>query len=108
MSKLVGKYGADEIQGAKCRVVESGISKERADFLKEILEYNKFEVKVVLEKKKVETTPDTYKIGVTDLVFNPTVAIFERSLKHKSGKRITPAFWNQEEKEIKPYYWTRQ
>ncbi len=107
MSKLAGKYGTEEIQGVRCRVIESGLMKERAEFLKEILEFNKLEVKIEADKKKDESAPDTFKIGVTDLIFNPTIAIYERSLKHKSGKSITPEFWNQDAAELKPYYWTR-
>jgi len=105
MAKFKAKHTVEEIDGVRCTVVDTGIDEKRLVFLKEILEFNKFEVKIEKDKKKDETAPDTYKIGVTNIVFNPTIAIFERTLKHKSGKIITPKYWLQETNELKPHYW---
>lgn len=41
--------------------------------------------------------PSTFTIGVTDLRFNPTNAVFGRSLNTPDGHVVTLAFWNQEE-----------
>jgi hypothetical protein len=108
MGKLTSKHIVEEIDNVRCTVVESGISLERTNFLKEILEINKLQVKIEIETKKEENASDTYKIGVTDIVFNPTIAIFERKLKNKEGISINPAFWNQETTVIRPYYWLRR
>jgi hypothetical protein len=108
MAKFKSKHIVEEIDNVRYTIVESGISIQRAEFLKEILEFNKFDVKIVNETKKDENDPDTYKIGVTDIVFMPTVAIYERRLKNKDGKTISPAWWNQENTEILPYYWLQR
>jgi len=51
--------------------------------------------------------PEMFTIGVTDVTFNPTNAIFGRSLKTKNGHVVTLAYWQQKEAtshdEI-PYY----
>ena len=45
----------------------------------------------------VPVTPSTFTVGVTDLKFNPTNAVFGRSLHTPDGHVVTLAFWNQEE-----------
>lgn len=100
-----GKHIVQEIDGVRCTVVETGLQKERHDFLKEILEHNKFVVKSAIEKKAAEDAPDTFVLGVTDIIFNPVIAIYERTLFTKDGYHITPEYWNQETKIINPYYW---
>ena len=51
--------------------------------------------------------PEMFTIGVTDVTFNPTNAIFGRILKTKNGHIVTPAYWQQKDPvahdEI-PYY----
>jgi hypothetical protein len=42
--------------------------------------------------------PSTFTVGVTDLRFNPTNAVFGRSLHTPDGHVVTLAYWNQEEK----------
>lgn len=95
-----GKHVVQEIENVRCTVVESGISSDRLNFLKEILLHNKFDVKVAPDKN-----PDTFIIGVADIIFNPVIAIYERTLFTKDGKHVTPEYWNQETKVIRPYYW---
>jgi hypothetical protein len=38
----------EELDGVKCAIVEKNVSKERADFLKQLLEFNKYTVVVVV------------------------------------------------------------
>ena len=99
-----GKHIVEEIDGTRCSVVEKGASVDRVEFLKKLLELNGYTVKSVAE-------PDTltFKVGVTDMIFNPVVDVYERRLKSSSGKRVTPAYWLQEsdkETEAEVNYWT--
>ena len=100
-----GAHSEKEIEATRCRVIETGISAERARFLRELLELNGQTVKAELEKKTVETAPDTYIIGVTDVTFNPVVAVYQRMLHTKDGRKVTPAYWNQQTSETHPDYW---
>lgn len=125
----------DELGGIKCSIVEKNASKERVAFLKDLLEYNEFEVVVVpspppkvapapkpaapaaegaahpqSQPESLPPIPETFTIGVTNLAFNPTNAIFGRLLRTKDGHVVTPAYWYQKDKvshdEI-PYYETK-
>jgi hypothetical protein len=120
----------EDLGGVKCAIVEKNASKERVAFLKDLLETNLFEVVVVTSpppkaapppkpiegeaaSTSVEATadkPETFTIGVTNLAFNPTNAIFGRLLRTKDGHIVTQAYWHQKEKvshdEI-PYYETK-
>ncbi len=98
-----GKHVIQEFDGVRCTVVETGIGSERMNFLKGILEANKLEVKTTIEKQ--EDAADKYSIGVTDLVFNPVMAIYARKLFMEDGRIITAAFWNQQTDYIDPRYW---
>jgi hypothetical protein len=98
-----GKHLVEEIDGVRCSVVEKGVSPERTEFLKKLLELNKYTVKVA-----AEADAETFKIGVTDMLFNPVVDVYKRDLKSLSGKRVTPAYWLQEstkESEAEVNYW---
>ena len=86
--------------------VEKKITAERLEFLKNLLEVNGFEVLVDEEKRKSEEEPQLYTIGVTDMVFNPTVYIFQRRLKTLDGQHIVNQdYWNQLTEDAKPQYW---
>lgn len=86
--------------------VEKKITAERLDFLKQLLEVNGFEVLVDEDKRKSEEDPQLYTIGVTDMVFNPTVYIFQRRLKTLDGNHIVnQEYWNQISEDPKPQYW---
>lgn len=101
-----GKHLVEEIDGVRCTVVEKGITEDRAQFLKKILELNGYEVKIA-----VDTDPTTLKLGVTDILFNPIIDVYERRLKSPSGKRITPAYWLQQsdkETEEEVNYWHKR
>jgi hypothetical protein len=119
----------EELNGIKCAIVEKNLSKERVDFLKQILEYNHYTVVVVpsappkavppksapaaasANATNIETTPpatpqpsppsqpETFTIGVTDVTFNPINAIFGRLLKAPGGHIVTLAYWQQKETE---------
>lgn len=121
----------EDLDGMKCAIVEKNASQERVDFLKDLLEFNKYEVVVVAspppkaapapkpvavaegevapqpETPAPPPAPTTFTIGVTDVRFNATNAIFGRLLKTKEGKIVTLAYWQQKDAisndEI-PYY----
>ena len=99
-----GKHIVEEIDGVRCTVVETGVTPERLDFLKKLLEINGYVVKTGLDKDGVSV-----KIGVTDILFNPVVDVYKRRLKSPSGKKVTPAYWLQQsdrETEAEVNYWT--
>lgn len=102
-----GKHIIQEIEGTRCTVVDSGISEERMNFLKKLLSHNKFDVKIANEKK-AEGAADTYVIGVTDILFNPVIAIYERTLHTLNGTHVSPDFWNQKSNDSNSYYWSKK
>ena len=108
----------------KCAIVEKNASPERVQFLKTLLEFNKYEVVVVDSPapKAVPAAavaapvegeapapapapaapieppaPTTFTIGVTDLCFNATNAIFGRQLKTTDGHIVSLAYWQEKE-----------
>ena len=104
-----GKHIVKEIEGVLCSVAEAGVTNERALFLKNVLTFNKLDVKMDEEPAK-ENAEKTFVIGVTDLVFNPMIQVYARNLKRPDGKGIvTPKFWNDmSETEIQPYFEYRE
>ena len=115
----------EELNGVKCAIVEKNASPERVDFLRRILEYNRYTVvsvpspppkgavapPVPVEGADPVTAlpvpPETFTVGVTDVMFNPVNAIFGRLLKTPDGHTVTLAYWQQKEKEAddeKPYF----
>jgi hypothetical protein len=111
---------AEELNGVKCAIVEKNVGMARAEFLKQILEFNQFHVLVVpspAPKTPAPTaptspstnqpsadappppSPETFTVGVTDLMFNPINAIFGRLLKSPAGHVITLAYWQQRDRE---------
>lgn len=101
---LQGKHQYGEISETRCTIVEKTISAERVEFLKALLEDNGFTV-LVEENKKTEEEPTTYNLGVSDLVFNPTIWIYDRKLKTKDGNIVSPDYWLQKSDKTKPQYW---
>jgi hypothetical protein len=120
----------EELDGVKCGIVEKNVPPERIEFLKKLLEYNKFTVVVVpsptpkaaaapvvkvAEGEEAPPPPEplpvitseTFTVGVTDYTFNTINAIFGRLLKTPDGHVVTMAYWQQKEAvshdEI-PYY----
>lgn len=114
----------EELNGVKCGIVEKNVSLERLAFLKDLLQFNGFEVVAVPSPppkvasapapKESEAPPppppalpETFTVGVTDYTFNWVNAIFGRQLKTKDGHIVTLAYWQQKDTvsndEI-PYY----
>jgi hypothetical protein len=55
----------------------------------------------------IPVAPETFTVGVTDVMFNPVNAIFGRSLRTPEGHVVTLAYWQQKEKESNdevPYF----
>lgn len=166
----------EELNGIKCAIVEKNASPARADFLRRLLEYNRYTVVVVPSPPpKVAASPappaaaaaavpaagttgaaaaasgetvpaaaasgetvpaaaasgetvsaaaasgetvpaappppppppETFTIGVTDVGFNPTNAVFGRLLKTSDGHVVTLAYWQQkavESNDELPYF----
>ncbi len=97
------QHTIEEFDGVRCSVVEKGATSDRIAFLKQILELNGYDVRT-----KTESETELFAIGVTDIIFNPILAVYGRSLKSSSGKRITPAYWLQQsnkETEAEVNYW---
>jgi len=116
----------EELNGIKCAIVERNVTKERTDFLKQILEYNHYTVVIIpspppakavppkpapaaasateenvqaIPMALPEPQPETFTVGVTDVTFNSINAIFGRLLKAPGGHIVTLAYWQQKEKE---------
>ena len=106
----------EELNGVKCAIVEKNASQQRIDFLQPLLEFNKYTVIVVsspapktaapaaTSTDNADTTtepapipPATFTIGVTDVTFNTTNAVFGRLLKTPGGRVVTLAYWQQKE-----------
>lgn len=97
-----GKHIVEEIDGVRCSIVESGVNDSRVKFLSELLSFNGLTVKSTADDK------GTFVIGVTDVLFNPVIAVYQRRLKSKTGHKITPAYWLEEsfnETEAEVNYW---
>lgn len=101
---LKAKHIVEEINGTRCTIVEKGTTANRVDFLRKLLVFNNYEV-MVAEEAIVEGAPALFTIGVTDLVFNPVIAVYEMALKTPDGKKVSPAYWNQYTTEIVDEYW---
>lgn len=102
---LAGKHMFGTIEDKRVTFVEKGVEKDRSEFLKKLLEYNGFEVLIEEDKKKTEEDPQLYTIAVTDMVFNPTIWIFQRKLETFDGQKVTRGYWEQETEDSKPQYW---
>lgn len=105
MASLDGKHSFGSIGETRVTFVEKGVDEDRRDFLKALLEHNGYEVVLEDEKKKTEEDPQLYTVAVTDLVFNPTIDIFERKLRTLDGRKVTQDYWFQRTNDTKPQYW---
>jgi hypothetical protein len=111
----------EDLNGVKCAVVEKNASQERVDFLKRLLEHNRYSVIVIAspppkaaapppagtEPPPATPAPVTFTIGVTDVMFNATNAIFGRLLRTPDGHVVTLAYWQQKEQQSNddiPYF----
>jgi hypothetical protein len=117
----------EDLDGIKCAIVEKQASSDRVAFLRKILEYNHYTIVVVASPPpKVAAAPkpptiealvaapgpavaveETFTIGVTNVMFNATNAIFGRLLKLPGGHIVTLAYWQQKARESNdevPYF----
>jgi hypothetical protein len=102
---LAGKHSFGSIGETRVTFVEKKVEKNRRDFLKKLLEHNGFEVIIEEEKRKTEEEPQLYTVAVTDMVFNPTIWVYERKMKTFDGHKVTPDYWEQRSTETNPQYW---
>lgn len=102
---LEGKHTFGSIGETRVSFIEKKIDEKRKEFLQSLLEHNGFEVITEEEKRKSEEEPQLYTLGVTDITFNPVVAVYERKLKTFDGHKVTPEYWNQEGENTAPQYW---
>ncbi len=108
MSLTNAKHIIAEIDGTRCTVVETGAGAERAAFLKELLQANKFDVKVSEEASEQPGGPAKFTVAVTDLTFNPVFAVYERSLRTKDGQFVSPDIWNQKDTVYRKMYFAKK
>ena len=113
----------EELDGVKCGIVEKNVSEARAQFLKTLLEFNRYTVVIAasplpkaapapapkpadpgealpaepVTPAPVIAPPATFTVGVTDVTFNPINAIFGRMLHTPDGHVVTQAYWQQKE-----------
>ena len=112
----------EELNGIKCAIVEKNVSPQRVEFLKNLLQFNGYEVVVVASPApkaapapkpvapangEAQTeqvaplppppAPETFTVGVTDITFNPINAIFGRALHTPDKHVVTLAYWQQKE-----------
>lgn len=101
-----GKHNIVEIEGTRCTLVEADASAERCKFLTDLLKFNKLEVKVQENAKKADTDPTTFTVAVTDIIFNPIIAVYQKRLRRADGGVVTPNYWNQVKEFDRIPYWT--
>lgn len=105
---LKAKHTVEEILGTRCTIIEKGISDDRCRFLKQLLEFNKFTVLIAEDAKASEEAPTLFTLGVTDLVFNPVIAVYEMALLTPQGQKVSPAYWEQNDTNSIDQYWLTQ
>ena len=111
----------EELNGIKCAIVEKNVAPQRVEFLKNLLQFNGYEVVVAASPApkaapapkpaapangEAQTeqavpppppAPETFTVGVTDITFNPINAIFGRALHTPDKHVVTLAYWQQKE-----------
>jgi hypothetical protein len=102
------KHIIGEIDGIRCTIVESGAALERIAFLTDLLSFNNLEVKDMKEIPEAPGGEEKYTIGVTDVMFNPVFAVYERQLKTREGGFVAPGYWKEECIECDPRYWMKR
>ena len=102
---LGGKHLFGSLDETRVTFVEKKVDEDRAEFLKKLLEHNGFEVLIQEEKRVSEEVPQLYTVAVTDMVFNPTIWVYQRRLRTFDGRKVTPDFWHQRSEDAAPQYW---
>ncbi|MEO7530763.1 MAG: hypothetical protein ABIS69_05110 [Sediminibacterium sp.] len=107
----------EELDGIKCAIVEKNVLPSRVDFLQKLLSFNGYTVVVVASpppkvaapvvtadapsetpiEAAAPALPETFTVGVSDVMFNATNAVFGRLLKTQTGQVVTLAYWKQKE-----------
>ncbi|HPM13195.1 MAG TPA: hypothetical protein PK734_06870 [Bacteroidales bacterium] len=105
MALTNGKHIVKELDGTPCTIIEEQVSQSRANFLQSLLTFNKLTVKVITNPI-TEGADQTYTVGVTDIVFNPVIAIYAKKLYTAQGRIVTPNMWNQISENQNVPYWT--
>lgn len=96
----------EDLDGVKCAIVEKNATPARVDFLKDILEANGYSVVVTGTpppkaaapaegEAAAIPAPTTFTVGVTDVTFNATNAIFGRLLRTRDNHVVTLEYWKQ-------------
>ena len=124
---LNANHTFEDLGEIKCSIVEKNCTVERVSFLKDLLNLNGYKVIVVnsppakvsppkaesnesISKPTDSVAPiETFTVGVTDLSFNTTNAIFNRELKTADGFIVSPSFWKQlvDKPNIDKWYWEK-
>lgn len=107
MSLLKFEHKIIDINEMPHRIIEAGIAKERAEFLRDLLAFNKHESVIQEVPAKEEGQPSTYTLAMPDVTFNPIVKVYNRELRTPDGKHVTPDYWNQATTKLEPNYWDR-
>lgn len=110
----------EDLDGVKCAIVEKNAGNERVSFLKKILELNGYNVIIVPspppklaaaessdEATVIPENEKTFTVGVSDVRFNVTNAIYGRLLHAPDGRVVTMAYWQQKDEisdDTIPYY----
>ena len=97
-----------EIEEVRCRIIESGASKERVGFLQLLLKHNQVETKILEVPAKEEGEPPTFSIGTPDVTFNAIIKVYNRELRTLDNHRMTPDYWNQKTADTDPNYWDKE
>jgi hypothetical protein len=120
----------EELDGVKCAIVEKNVLPSRTEFLKQLLSVNGYTVIAVASPPPKAAAappppaegaepvvvpppppaPETFTVGVTNVMFNAINAIFGRLLKTPDGRVVTLAYWHQKESiahDELPYYENR-
>ncbi|MFM2136062.1 MAG: hypothetical protein RL021_1462 [Bacteroidota bacterium] len=102
-------HTCEELDGVKCAVVEKNVSAERAEFLRALLSLNGYAVIVAAaappksapapaegeEATVPPVVPVAFTVGVSDVMFNSTNAVFGRLLRTADGRVVTRDYWLQ-------------
>ncbi|MCK5857204.1 MAG: hypothetical protein KAG64_06925 [Bacteroidales bacterium] len=102
---LTYKHTFGAINGTRVSFVEKGITKERMDFLKKLLEFNGFTVLTDEVAAKEEGAEPSFTIAVDDMKFNAIIWIYDRRLRLPDGRYVTHEFWDKGKGNTKPQYW---
>jgi len=87
--------------------IEHKVFHELIEYFKEddLLVFNNLEVKVREDAPAEGSDQVTFTLGVTDIIFNPVYAVYDRVLLRPDGPVVSPAYWRQQEGDTTGEYW---